>query len=176
MFDCNALFQAHCHRVLIVLADINYRQLPYTGKIHRLVHDALVSRAVAEKTYHDFVRAADFRSERRAGRGRNRAADGAGIAEETEAHIAHVHLAAAALGITVGASHALAEKRVQIGALGDQMTRAAMIAGNSVGTLERRTHPHRDGLLTAIRMGTAEHRFPLVELFEFLLLSLWRVF
>jgi len=129
----------------------------------------LVGRAVPEKTYHDFARATDFGSERRTGRGRDGAADGAGVAEEAEAHIAHVHLAASAFGITVGASHTLAEKRVQIGALGDQMTRAAVIAGDSVGTLERRTNSHSDGLLAAIGMGAAEHRFSLVKLFEFLL-------
>ena len=76
MFDCNTFFQAHGHRVLIVLADVNYRQLPHAGEIHRLVDDPLVGRAVAEKTYrrlrssHGFWQRAPHRS--RSGRCRRR--------------------------------------------------------------------------------------------------------
>ena len=49
------------------------------------------------------------------------------------------------------------------------MTRAAVIAGDERRYVsQRRTNAHSDGLLAAIGMGAAEHRFSLVKLFEFL--------
>src|SRR5512135_3337149 len=46
------------------------------------------------------------------------------------------------------------------------MAGAAMIARDQIRTLQGRTDTHRDRLLTAIRMGAAEHRLALVEFLQ----------
>src|ERR1043166_1050398 len=80
--------------------------------------DALVHRAVAHEAHGDFLAPASLRREPRAGRDRDRRADGAGVAEKAEGQIAHVHLAAAAERIAVAPADALAEELVEIRALG----------------------------------------------------------
>ena len=60
---------------------------------------------------------------------------------------------------------------IKIGAFGDQMAGAAMIAGDQIRRLQRRTNTDGNRLLAAVGMGAAEHRLALVELFQFFLES-----
>src|SRR5829696_6213709 len=56
LFHRDALLQTDSHRVLIVLANIDNRQLPNTGEIHRLMDNSLVDRTVAKEAGDDFLR------------------------------------------------------------------------------------------------------------------------
>ena len=65
------------HRVLVVLADEDDRQLPDRGEVERLVESALVVGAVAEKGDRDRALSPPLGAERRADRDRQAAADDA---------------------------------------------------------------------------------------------------
>src|SRR2546426_11783451 len=94
--------------------------------------NALVRCAVTKKAHDDFLRASDLGRKRRSRSGGYRGADCSSIAEKPERHVAHVHFAAAPLGISVRAPHALAQELVKIRPFGDQMTRPAMVTGNEI--------------------------------------------
>ena len=74
---------------------------------------------------------------RRASSRRRRATVGASITDETKGHAPPMHLVAPALEVTALPPLALPKKRVEIGAFSDQLTGAAVIAGDPIGRTNR---------------------------------------
>src|SRR6185437_7144119 len=91
------------HRVMIVLDDIEYGELPQRRHVEALIDLALISRPFAEERDAHGRAAAIFVGEGDAGAERSRRADDAVAAEEVLLHREHVHRAALALGIAVAA-------------------------------------------------------------------------
>ena len=88
--------QRRAHRVEVVLADEQHRQLPQRGEVHAFVELALGDRAVAEEAGGDRVAALHLVAKRDADRERQPAADDGVAAVEPGRAVEQVHRAAAA--------------------------------------------------------------------------------
>ncbi len=85
----------------------------------------------------------NFCGERRADRDRRTAADDAVRAEHAELHVGDVHAAALAFAVAGRAAEQLGEHAVELAALGDEVTVAAVRAGDLV--VARQVHHHAGG-------------------------------
>ena len=159
----------HRHRILIVLADEDDRQLPDRGEVERLVKGALVVGAVAEERERDRAGAPLLGAERRADRDRQAAADDAVGAEIALRRLGDMHRAAAPLAIAALAAEELGEHRLELGALGDAMAVAAMGRGDAVGVAERHADADRRRLLPDRQMHGAVAQAADVRIFGRLL-------
>ena len=97
-------------------------------------------------------RAVPLGAQRRAGGERNAAADNAGGAEIAIGRIEDVQDAAAAETVAGAASHDLGHQAPDIGAFGETMAVAAMIAGDHVVAAQQRAHADRHRFLPGAQM------------------------
>ena len=141
--------------VLVVLADEQDRQFPDRGEIHRLVEDTLVRGAVAEERDDDLVGAAQLRGQRRAGAERHRRADDSVRAQNVEVQVGDMHRAAEATAITGVAAQQFGHHAVEVGALGDAVAVASMVAGHVIVVAQDRADGRGDRLLADVAVRGA---------------------
>ena len=166
----NALLRREALGVLVVLADVDRRQLPDRREVQRLVERALVRRAVAEERDRDLIGAELLRGERRAGRDRDAAADDAVRAEVALRGVGDVHRAAAASAVAGLAAEQLREHPAEVGALRDAVAVAAVGRGDPVVVAQVRADAGGDGLFAGVAVDRSpdlvlaeERRAPLLE-------------
>ena len=144
--------------VLIVLAQIDHRQLPQRTDVQALVEDAFVGRAVAEESDADRAVAAHLVGQRRAGADADAGADDAVRAEDVEVEVGDVHRAAEAFAIAGDAPHQLGHHLGERGALGDAVAVAAMMAHDEIVLAERGAGARGHRLLPDVAVGRPLHQ------------------
>ncbi len=155
--------------VEIVLADIDDRQFPQRGHVHRLVQQALPQRAVAEEARGDLTAAAHLGRERGAGGDAGRTADDGIGAEVARLRIRDVHRAALAAAVTRLLAEQLGEHPVDRGTLGQAVAVAAVGAGDEVVAAQGLADPDGHAFLAYIEVGQPRHLRALVQLVHLLL-------
>src|SRR5262249_4482689 len=98
--DSDTFFQTYRHCILIVLANINHRQLPDACEFHRFMDTSLINRAIAKKAYSVSRGAANLRRQCPPRRRRYGPADRSCITQKAETHVTHVHFTAATFRVT----------------------------------------------------------------------------
>ncbi len=157
------------HGVLVVLDDVDHRQLPELRHVEALVDLALVGRAVAEIGQRDVVVAAVLVGEGQAGAERDLRADDAVAAEEALLGGEHVHRAALALGIAVGPAGQLRHHALGVHAAGQHVAVVAVAGDDLVARLERHLHADHHGLLADVEVAEAADQAHAVHLAGLLL-------
>src|SRR6185312_11788275 len=157
------------HGVAIVLDDVDDRQLPELGHVEALVDLALVGGAVAEIGHRDVVVAAIAVGEGEPGAERHLRADDAVAAEEALLDAEHVHRAALALGIAVGAAGELGHDALRVHAGGDHVAVVAIAGDDLVAAFERHLHTDDDRFLADVEVAEAADQTHAVELARLLL-------
>ena len=158
-------------RVLVVLADEDDGQLPHRRDIERLVELALRDRAVAEEAHRHVALAVELGGERGAARDGQPTAHDAVGAQHADGEVGDVHRPALALAVAVDAAEQLGHHAPDVGALGDAVPVAPVVARHAVSRGQARAHAGGDGLLAHVGMhgpvdlaGHAQRDGPLVEL------------
>src|SRR5436309_2359043 len=156
--------------VLVVLAEVDGRQLPHGGEVERLVDDALVGAAVAEEGDDDVVGPPELGGEPRAGADREPGRDDPVTAQDVQVERGDVHRASQAAAVAVLPAHELRHHAVHARALGDAVAVAAMGADDVVALAEVRAGARRHRLLADVAVrrpldepGVEELRRLLVE-------------
>ena len=144
---------AGAHGVLVVLDDVDDRQLPQLGHVEALIDLALVGGAVAEIGQADAVIAAIFVGEGQPRAERHLGADDAVAAIEFLLLAEHVHRAALALGIAGGAAGQLGHHAFGVHARRQHMAMVAiggdqLVVGPDIGL-----HAHHHGFLADIEVA-----------------------
>ena len=142
-------------RVLVVLADEDYRQLPHRREVERFVEDALIRRAVAEEGHRHPIRPLQLGGEAGAGGERHGGADDAVGPHDVELHVRDVHGAAEALTVARLAAHQLRHHAVDARALGNAVAVTAVVGGDDVVIAQRRADAGGDRLLALVAVGRA---------------------
>src|SRR6266540_5624492 len=143
------------HGIAVVLAEIDYRQLPQRRQVQGLVELPLGHRAVAEVADDHLVAALVLDGEGRPGRQRQvRAHDGV-AAEEVHALVEEMHRAALALAEPVAPAEELGHDPPRVGALRQALPMLAIRADRVVVRAERGGGPDRHGFLAYIKVEEA---------------------
>ena len=141
---------------MVVFAHEDHGQLPKSSKIHGFVEGALVAAAITEEGYTDTLRGEHGAVQRMAGaQGLGGAYDAVG-AEQTHLRSGLVHLAGSAAAVAVAPAHKLCHHGVDIGALGDQVTVAAVGGGDVVLLIQQLAEACGNGLLAHIHVHIAD--------------------
>ena len=155
---------ARAHRVLVVLDDVDDRQLPELRHVEALVDLALVGRAVAEIGERDVAVLAILVGEGEPGAERHLRADDAVAAVELLLLGEHVHGAALAARIAAAAAGQLRHDALRVHA-GRQHVAVVAIAGDDlVAVLHRHLQADDDRFLADIEMAEAADQAHAVEL------------
>ena len=162
-FDLRVL-QRHAHRVEIVFADEQQRQLPDAGQVHGFVERAFPDRALAEETGGDRARAQTLVGQRDAGRQRQAASDDRVAAEETPRAIEDVHRAAAAAAAAFELAHHLGHQRTHGHTPCQRLPVVAVGGHDGVTRLQRSHDTDRDRFLPVVEVQEAADLLRLVEL------------
>ena len=157
------------HAVLVVLDDVDHRQLPQLRHVEALVDLALVGGAVAEIGERDVVVAAISVGEGEPGAERDLGADDAVPAEETLLDRKHVHGAALALGIAPAAAGQLRHDALGVHAAGEHVAVVAIAGDDLVAGLDRHLHADHHRLLADIEVAEAADQPHAVKLAGLLL-------
>ncbi len=157
------------HAVLVVLDDVDHRQLPELRHVEALVDLALVGGAVAEIGQRDVVVAAISVGEGKPGAERDLGADDAVAAEEALLHREHVHRAALALGIAAAAAGQLRHDALGVHAAGQHVAVIAIAGDDLVARLDRHLHADHHRLLADIEVAEAADQPHAVQLAGLLL-------
>src|SRR5207253_7815073 len=136
--------------VLVVLADIDGRQLPYRGEVQRLMKRTLVDRAVAEERDRDLVGAELLGGERSARRDGDPAADDPVRAEVALRRVRDVHRAAPAAAVPRFPAEKLGEHLAEVCALRDAVPVTTMRGGDPVVVVKVGAHAGGDRLLSGV--------------------------
>ena len=152
------------HSVLVVLDDVDHRQLPQLGHVEALVDLALVGGAVAEIGERHVVVAAIPIGEGEPASERNLGADDAVTAEETLLDGKHVHGAALASGIPAAPAGQLRHHAPGVHAAGQHMAMVAVSGNDLISRLDRHLHADDDRLLADIEMAEAPDQPHAIEL------------
>src|SRR5438445_3259843 len=142
-------------RVLVVLAEVDDRQLPDGGEVERLVDHALVGAPVAEERDDHAVRATDAVGERRSRADGQAGGHDAVTAEDVEVEGGDVHRAAETAAVAVDAAEQLGHHAVHARALGDAVPVAAVGADDGVVRAEVGARRRRHRLLADVGMRGA---------------------
>ena len=145
-------------RVAVVLAEEDHRQAVDRGEGHRLVHGALIERAVAERGQRDTPGSVVAGRERGADADRNASADDAALTQEAALGIGEEPGSAATAVDARLAAHELAEERVDRRPAGDGPVMAAVRRVHGVDRAERRPGSDRNRLLPVTEMQRADDR------------------
>ncbi len=156
-FAGDQLFPVGEFGVLVVLTDIDQGQVPEHGDVGGFIPDALVDGAVAEEGHTHLTFALPLDRKSAAGGDPQPAADDAVGAQDAQADIRDVHLAAFAAAITGHLAHHFCHHRVHLPALGDDVPVAAVGAGDGVIRAQRRAHTHRGGFLPVRQVRQTGH-------------------
>ena len=143
------------HPEAVVFTDKHHRQVPHGGEIERFVEDTLVRRAIAEERDGDLLRATEFGGEPGTGGERNTRADNAVGTQNPCRFISDVHGAALAFAVACRASEQLRHHPVALATLRDEMSVAAVCAGNVIGIFEVRANADGCGFFTDIEVQEA---------------------
>src|SRR5690606_20809304 len=158
-------FDARAHGVLVVLDDVDGRQLPQLSHVEALVDLTLVRGAVAEIDEAGRVVAAVFAGEGQARAQRHLGADDAVTAIEAGRHVEHVHRAALAARRTADAARQLGHDLIGVHAGGQHMTVVA-IAGDDlvVALFDALLNADGHGFLADIQVAEAPDQAHAVQL------------
>ena len=140
--------------VAVVLAHEHERQLQHLREVEALEDVALVHRAVAEVRDRDAARRPRQR-ERRAGGGRDAAADDPERADQPVGGRRHVHRAGAAAVHAGRAPEHLVEQRLRVDAERERVAVAAVRRRDAVALLEQARDAGRHRLLARVQMRRA---------------------
>ena len=152
------------HAVVVVLDDVDDRQLPERGHVHGLVDLALVGAAVAEIGQRDVLGAVVLVREGQAGADRHLGADDAVAAVEVLLAAEHVHRAALALGIAAAAAGQLGHHALGVHAAGQHVAVVAIGGDDGVLVAHIGLHADDDGFLADVEMAEAADQAHAVEL------------
>jgi hypothetical protein len=155
---------AGAHAVLVVLDDVDHRQLPQRGHVEGLVDLALVDRAVAQIGQGHAVLVAVFLAEGDTGAERHLGADDAVAAEEAPLAAEHVHGAPLALGVAAGPARQLRHHAARLHAAGQHMPMIAVRGDHRVLRRDHRLHADDDRFLTDIKVAEATDQAHAVHL------------
>src|SRR6185295_14033917 len=160
---------AGTHAVLVVLDDVDDRQLPQRRHVEGLVHLALIDGTVAEIGDADAAVIPVSVAEGEAGAERHLGSDNAMAAVELFLAAEHVHGAALAPGIAAAPSRELGHHAFGVHAAGQHVAVIAIAGDNAVARRECRLHAHDDRLLPDVEMAEAADQAHAVELARLLL-------
>src|SRR5919197_1290295 len=155
--------------VLVVLADVDDRELPERRHVHDLVDEALPECALAEEPARDLVRAEPVRRERRPRRDPGRAADDGVRAEVSVLVVGDVHRTALAAAVAGFPSEQLREHAADVGALREAVAVTAVRRRDPVVAAQCAADADGDGLLADVEVRQARHLRAAVELVGVLL-------
>src|SRR5712692_4705136 len=152
------------HPVLIVLDDVDHRELPQLRHVEALVDLALIDGAVPQIGQGCVVVAAVMVGEGEAGPERDLGGHDAMPAEETLLDREHVHRAALALGVAAAPAGQFRHDALWVHAAGQHMAVIAVAGDDLVARLDRQLHADDDGLLADIEVAEAADQAHAVEL------------
>ena len=143
------------HRVLVVLADDDDRQLPHRREVQGLVEDPLVGGPVPVERDRDPALAPEPRRHHRPRRVGDAGADEPVAPEHVEVEVGDVHRPALAAAVAVRAPEELRHHRPDVRALRDAVPVAAVGAGDEVVVREIEEGADRDPFLPHAGVGGA---------------------
>ena len=143
------------HRVLVVLADDDDRQLPHRREVEGLVEDPLVGGPVPVERDRDPVLAPEPRRHHRPRRVGDAGAHEPVAPQHVEVEVGDVHRAALAAAVAVRAPEELRHHRPDVRALGDAVPVAAVGAGDEIVIRQVEEGADRDPLLPHAGVGGA---------------------
>ena len=152
------------HGVAVVLYHVDDRQLPQFGHVEALIDLTLVGGAVAEIRHRNIVVAAVAVGEGQAGAERHLGADDAMATEEAALDAEHVHRAALALGIAMGAAGQFRHHAFRVHAGGDHVAVVAVAGNYLVARFQGHLHADDDGFLADIEVAKAANQAHAVHL------------
>ena len=160
---------ARAHGVLVVLDDVDHRQVPELRHVEALVDLALVGRAVTEIGQRHVVVAAVLAGKRQPGAERHLGRDDAVAAVEALLVREHVHRAALAAGVAVAAAGELGHDALGVHAAGQHVAVVAVAGDDAVALLQHHLHADHHGLLADVEMAEAADQAHAVHLAGLLL-------
>mmetsp|Transcript_7944 Transcript_7944/g.18625 ORF Transcript_7944/g.18625 Transcript_7944/m.18625 type:complete len:248 (-) Transcript_7944:107-850(-) len=151
------------HAVLVVLANVDERQLPQRSHVHGLVELALVGRAVSVKCHrHAAVALVLVRKRQPRAHGHLRA-DDAVAAEEVSIRLVHVHRSALTLGAALRLTEQLAQHALNRVAARELLAVIAVRRDQAVVEGRRRLHADDNGLLAVVKVAETLDELGLVQ-------------
>src|SRR5690606_6855208 len=158
-------FDARAHGVLVVLDDVDGRQLPQLRHVEALVDLPLVRGAVAEIDEADRVVAAVLAREGQPRAQRDLRADDAVTAIEAGRYVEHVHRPALALGRTADAARQLGHDFLRVHARSQHVAVVAIARDDLVvALLDALLNADGHGFLTDVQVAEAPDQAHAVEL------------
>ena len=157
------------HAVLVVLDDVEHRQLPERRHVEGLVDLTLVDGAVTQIGGADIVLALVLVSKGQAGADRHLGADNAVSAEEALLAGEHVHRAALAARIAAGAPRQFRHHAAAFHAGGQHVRMVAIAGDDRVAILHCRLDTDNDGFLADIEVTETGNQAHAVQLPRLLL-------
>ena len=153
------------HGVLVVLNDVDGRQLPQLGHVEALIDLALVGRAVTEIDEGHRIVAPVLARERQTRAQRHLRPDDAVPAVKRRRHIEHVHRAALALGRAANAPGQLGHHGIRVHARRQHMAVVAVAGDDLVKALfDVGLYTHRHGFLADIEVTETPDQAHAVQL------------
>src|SRR5438477_8996640 len=143
--------------VEVVLADVEDRQHPQGRHVHDLVQDPLSQRSLADEADGNLVGATALRREGGAGGDPGRAGNDRVRAEVAVRVVGDVHRTALALAVAGLLAEQLGEHPVNLGALREAVSVAAVRRGDVVVPPERGADADRNALLAGVQMSEPRH-------------------
>ena len=143
------LLHGHGLAVLVVLADVEHRQLPQGGEVEALVERTSVGGAVAEEAHRDPSLLLPLRGEAETGRVAHPAAHD-GAAEEVVRRVHPLHRAAETVARPAHPAEHLAEDGLHCRALGQRVALRPVRGDDVVVGPKRGRDPRGNGLLTHV--------------------------
>src|SRR5579871_1029136 len=155
--------------VEIVFADVDDRQLPERGHIHRLVQHTLAQRAIAKEADRHLIAAAHLAGKRRAGCQRAAASHDGICPQVAGLLVGNMHRAAFAPAIARRFAQQFGKHAVHRRAFRQAVPMPAMRAGDVVIAPQRLADANRDSFFAAVQVGQPRHLGAGVEFVHLLL-------
>src|SRR6266699_3151057 len=161
--------QRRLHGVVVVLAEIDHRQLPERSEVQAFGRDPFFDAGFAEKYHANALELPHPRRERRPCRDGDRPADDRRRARHAHFLVDEVHRAAARSGTTVDAAEHLGKHGLEVATLREVVAVGAVAAIEKVGVGERGTASDRGRFLPDHEVDRGLHLVLVVALLDLLL-------